>query len=45
MTSNVGSFISKYHGLGDGRLTIAGNAVDVAAVQTNFPLLFSKMLW
>jgi hypothetical protein len=24
MTSNLGTFSSKYHGLGDGRLTIAG---------------------
>src|SRR6202035_1809939 len=26
MTSNLGAFSSKYHGLGDGRLTIAGIA-------------------
>jgi hypothetical protein len=33
MTSNIGSFIAKYHGLGEGLLTIAGIAEEIAATQ------------
>jgi hypothetical protein len=40
MTSNLGKFISKNHGLGDGHLTIAGVAVEIAAAQNHFLLHF-----
>jgi hypothetical protein len=40
MTSNLGSFITKYHGLGDGRLTIAGIAVEIVAAQKHFSFQF-----
>jgi hypothetical protein len=40
MTSNLGSFISRYHGLGDGGPTYAGFAEKVAAVQKYFLLQF-----
>jgi hypothetical protein len=45
MTSNLGRFVSKYHGLGDGRLTIAGIGGKVAAVQKFFLLQFLTILW
>jgi hypothetical protein len=44
MTSNLGRFSSKYHGLGDGRLAIAGSAAEVAAVQKLFLLQFLTIL-
>jgi hypothetical protein len=40
MTSNLGTFISKYHGLGDGRPSIAGIAMEIAAMQKSFLLQF-----
>jgi hypothetical protein len=40
MTSNLGTFISKNHGLGEGRLPIAGIAVEIAAAQKSFLLQF-----
>jgi hypothetical protein len=40
MTSNLGSFIAKYHGLGDGCLTVAGIAVEIAATQKYFLFQF-----
>jgi hypothetical protein len=40
MASNLGTFISKYHGLGDNGLTIAGIAAEIAATQTYFLLQF-----
>jgi hypothetical protein len=33
MTSKLGRFASKYHGLGDGHRTIAGIPVEIAALQ------------
>jgi hypothetical protein len=44
MTSNLGRFIAKYHGLGDGQLTIAGIAVEIAAAQKLFLFQFLTML-
>jgi hypothetical protein len=40
MTSKLGKFISKNHGLGDGHLTIAGVALEIAAAQKHFLLQF-----
>jgi hypothetical protein len=40
MTSNLGRFILKNHGLGDGHLTIAGIVVEIAAAQKYFLLQF-----
>jgi hypothetical protein len=40
MTSNLGRFILKNHGLGDGHLTIAGIVVEIAAAQKHFLLQF-----
>jgi hypothetical protein len=44
MASNLGTFISKYHGLGDGRPTIAGIVVEIAAAQKDFLLQSCTML-
>jgi hypothetical protein len=44
MDSKLGTFISKYHGLGDGRLTIAGIVVEIAAAQKHFLLQSSTIL-
>jgi hypothetical protein len=44
MTSNLGTFISKNHGLGDGDLTIAEIAVEIAAAQKHFLLQLWTML-
>jgi hypothetical protein len=40
MSGNLGRFVSKYHGLGDGPLTIAGIAEEIAAAQKHFLLQF-----
>jgi hypothetical protein len=40
MTRNLGRFISKNHGLGDGHLSIAGIALEIAAAQNHFLLQF-----
>jgi hypothetical protein len=40
MTSKLGSFIARYHGLGDGVTAVAGFTVKVAAVQKYFLLQF-----
>jgi hypothetical protein len=37
MTSKLESFISKNHGLAEGRLTIAGIALRIAAAHKHFP--------
>jgi hypothetical protein len=44
MDSKLGTFISKYHGLGDRHLTVAEIAVEIAAAQKVFLLQFSTML-
>jgi hypothetical protein len=44
MNSKLGTFISKYHGVGDGRLSIAGIAAGIAALQKDFLLQSSTML-
>jgi hypothetical protein len=40
MASNLGTFVSKNHGLGDGHLTTIGFAAEIAAVQKHFFLQF-----
>jgi hypothetical protein len=44
MTSKLGRFISKNHGLADGRPSTVGIAVEIAAAQKYFLLQFWTML-
>jgi hypothetical protein len=44
MTSKLGTFVSRNHGLGDGRLIVAGIGEKVAAVQKFFLLQFLTIL-
>jgi hypothetical protein len=44
MDSKLGTFIAKYHGLGDEHLTIAGRAAPYAALQKHFLLQSLAML-
>jgi hypothetical protein len=40
MISNVGCFVSKYHGFANEYLTIEGFAVEIAAMQKSFLFQF-----